>query len=47
MSALNVSKSQREADSKRRDALIDVKAKANSIIFDVEELNKAIKKIRD
>ena len=32
MSALNVSKSQREADSKRRDAFIDVKAKANSII---------------
>ena len=44
---MNVSKSQREADSKRRDALIDVKAKANLIIFYVEELNKAIKKIRD
>ena len=46
MSALNINKSQREADSKMKDALIEAKAKAGSIIFYVEELNKAIKKIR-
>ena len=47
MSALNIDKSQREANSKRKDALIEAKAKAGSILFYVEELDKAIKKIGD
>ena len=40
MSALNIDKSQREANSKRKDALIEAKAKAGSILFYVEELDR-------
>ena len=34
----------RKADSKRKDALVEAKAKANSILFYVEELDKAVNK---
>ena len=47
MSTLSINKSQKESDSKRKDALVEAKAKASSIIYYVEELDKNINETRD
>ena len=47
MLASNTKRITWEADTKRKDALVETKAKANSIIYYVEELDKAINKTRD
>ena len=47
MLTLSMNKAQKEADAKRHDALVEGKAKANSILFDVEELNKVVNGTND
>ena len=47
MLTLSMNKTQKEADAKRHDALVEVKAKANLILFDVEELNKVVNGTND
>ena len=47
MLTLSMNKTQKEADAKRHDALVEGKAKANSILFDVEELNKVVNGTND
>ena len=43
----NTNQTMREADAKRNDALVEVKSKADSIQFDVEELDKVINETSD
>ena len=47
MLTLSMNKTQKEADAKRHDALVEGKAKANSILFDVEELSKVVNGTND
>ena len=47
LSASNTNQSLRDADAKRSSSLIEAKAKADSILFDVLELEKAINETRD
>ena len=43
----NTNQTMREADAKRNDALVEVKSKADSILFDAEELDKVINEVSD
>ena len=43
----NTNQTMREADAKRNDALVEVKSKADSILFDAEELDKVINEVCD
>ena len=47
IATFNAYQAQKEADSKRNDALVEAKAKANSVLFYVEELGKVVNETSD
>ena len=47
MFTLNMNNTQKEAAAKKHYALVEARAKASSILFDVEELDKVVNKTRD